>query len=104
MENKEDTMAGKTIEDRIREAEEKVKQAKARLQKLEALHNQRERKQRTRRLIQVGGVMARLGVETVEQAEALRKAVMDGSDKFKEWWIRTVGPLPVEPAEATGEK
>ncbi len=97
-------MAGKTIEDRIKEAEEKVKQARAKLQKLEALNQQKERKERTRRLIQVGGVMARLGVNTVEQAEALRKAVMDGSDKFKEWWIRTVGPLPVEPEESTGEK
>ena len=104
MEKEEEDMAGKTIEDRIKEAEEKVKQARAKLQKLEALNQQKERKERTRRLIQVGGVMARLGVNTVEQAEALRKAVMDGSDKFKEWWIRTVGPLPVEPEESTGEK
>ena len=95
-------MAGKTIEDRIKEAEDKVKTARARLQKLEALNRQRERKERTRRLIQVGGIMAHLGVETVDQAEALRKAVMDGSDKFKDWWTRTIGPLPGE--EASGEK
>ena len=95
-------MAGKTIEDRIRKAEEKVKTARARLQKLEAINRQKERKERTRRLIQVGGIMAHLGVETVDQAEALRKAVMDGSDKFKDWWMRTVGPLPGE--EAAGEK
>jgi hypothetical protein len=89
-------MAAKTIEERIKEAEEKVQQAKARLQKLEGLNRLKERKERTRRLIQVGGIMARLGVNTVEQAEALRKSVMDGSEKFKDWWTRTVGPIPGE--------
>ncbi len=98
----EEDMVGKTIDDRIREAEEKVKQAKARLQKLEAVNKQKVRRERTRRLIQVGGIMAHLGVNTVEQAEALRKEVVEGSEKFKAWWIRTVGPLPQEhPPETT---
>ncbi len=89
-------MPAKTIEERIKEAEEKVQQARARLQKLEGLNKLKERKERTRRLIQVGGIMARLGIGTVEQAEALRKSVMEGSEKFKEWWTRTVGPIPGE--------
>lgn len=89
-------MPAKTIEERIKEAEEKVQQARAKLQKLEGLNKLKERKERTRRLIQVGGIMARLGITTAEQAEALRKSVMDGSGKFKEWWTRTVGPIPGE--------
>ena len=45
--------------------------------------------------------MAHLGVNTPEQAEVLRKTVVEGSEKFKEWWTRTVGPIqPVNPTEA----
>lgn len=34
-----------------------------------------ERKDRTRRLIQIGGVLTRLGVDTLEKAQALQKEV-----------------------------
>ncbi|MDQ7850409.1 MAG: relaxasome subunit MobC [Armatimonadota bacterium] len=60
------------IEERIAEIDKRIEQLKARKQQLRARASQEERKQRTRRLIIIGGIMARLGVDTPEKAERLR--------------------------------
>lgn len=97
-------MAMKSIEEEIKAAELRVQQAKARLQRLEALRTRRERRLRTRRLIQVGTVMARLGVTTEEQAETLRKEILKRSSRLREWWTKTVGPLPASSSEEPRKK
>jgi hypothetical protein len=55
------------------EVERKIQQLQARKQTLAQAIKQQERKDRTRRLIMIGGVMARLGVDTVEKAQALQR-------------------------------
>lgn len=57
-----------TYEEKLRKIEEKEKQLKAKRRKLIAQHSQEERKARTRRLIQLGGIAEKyLGVMDSEE-------------------------------------
>lgn len=77
-------MAGKSVQERITAAEERIRQLEARKQSLCQQLRQQERRERTRRLIQIGAVMDRLGVDTLEKAQALQRQV-DGRPEVKEW-------------------
>ncbi len=68
-------LAGKSLTERMDETDERIRQLQARKQALSQQIKQQERKVRTRRLIQIGGIMARLGVDTLEKAQALQKQV-----------------------------
>ena len=81
-------MAGKSVEQRLAETEERIRQLQARKQTLSAAIRQQERKDRTRRLIQLGGILARLGVDTVEKAQALQYAVEANPEVHA--WLRQV--------------
>ena len=64
----------KTIEEQIAEQEKKKQQLEARIKQLKARQSATERKERTRRLIEVGAIVEKgLGVElkSEEQKEAL---------------------------------
>lgn len=52
----EDKMARKTDEERLQELEKKIEQAKAKKLQIERRMKEKERKERTRRLIQVGAI------------------------------------------------
>lgn len=71
----------KTDEDRLQELELKIEQIKARKQQVENKIKQKERKERTRRLIQVGAIFEKyFEVEGEEQAEQVAygmKAVVE---------------------------
>jgi len=75
-------MARRTLEERLAELTVKEKQLRAQKQALEAQARQVERKQRTRTLIQVGGILATLGVTTVEEAQHLQAY----SQAHESWW------------------
>ncbi len=77
-------MAGKSLEQRIADAEERIRQLQARKQGLEQRLKEQERKARTRRLIQIGGIMVRLGVDTLEKAQALQREV-ERRPEVKAW-------------------
>lgn len=49
-------MARKTDEERLKELEEKIEQAKAKKQQIKSRLSQKARKERTRRLIQIGAI------------------------------------------------
>lgn len=66
-------MGSRPVEQRMAEVDRKIQQLQARKQTLAQAIKQQERKDRTRRLIMIGGVMARLGVDTVEKAQALQR-------------------------------
>lgn len=68
-------LAGKSLTERMSETEERIRQLQARRQVLSQQIKQQERKERTRRLIQIGGIMARVGVDTLEKAQVLQKEV-----------------------------
>lgn len=83
-------MGGKSIEERIKEAEERAKQARAKVKALENIARKKDRKDRTRRLIQVGAILSTVGIDTPEKAERLKVSVEGGSEKFKGWLTRTL--------------
>lgn len=84
-------MAGKSLEQRVAEAEERIRQLHARKQVIDQQLRQRERKQRTRRLIQVGAVLANMGVDTLEKAQALQREV-ERRPEVREWLERVTAP------------
>ena len=75
-------MARKTVSERLSELDEHIQQLRAQKQALEAQAKQAERKQRTRTLIQVGGILATLGVSTVEEAQQLQAY----ANTHESWW------------------
>lgn len=68
-------MPGKSIEQRIGDTETRIRQLEAQKRLLAQHQKDQERKERTRRLIQIGGIMARLGVDIVEKAQAFQRQV-----------------------------
>lgn len=65
-------MARKSEKERLLEVEQKIEQLRAQKQQLETRVKEKERKERTRRLIQIGAVFEKWwDVQTPEEAEAL---------------------------------
>lgn len=75
-------MGRRSLEERLADLERQENQLVARRQALEKRLKEQARRQRTRTLIQVGGVLARLGVTSVEEAEVLRQY----AETHREWW------------------
>jgi len=75
-------MARRTLTERIAELDTKAQQLRAQKQALEAQAKQAERRQRTRTLIQVGGILATMGVTTIEEAQQLQAY----SQTHESWW------------------
>ncbi len=86
-------MSGKPLNQRIADAEEQIRQLQARKQALAQQLRQQERKERTRRLIQIGGIMARLGVDTLEKAQALQREV-ERRPKVRDWLHQVLSQKP----------
>jgi len=94
-------MPGKLLNQRVAEVEEQIRQLQARKQALAQQLRQQERKERTRRLIQIGGIMARLGVDTLEKAQAFQRAV-ECRPRVRGWLdqVVTTGHRNVDDAQA----
>jgi transposase len=78
------SMAGKSLDQRLADTDERIRRLQARKQTLAQAIRQQERKDRTRRLIQIGGIMAKLGVDTVEKAQALQHEV-ETKKELRDW-------------------
>lgn len=89
-------MAGKSLEERVADTEERIRQLQARKQLLAQQVKQQERKARTRRLIQIGGIMAKLGVDTVEKAQELLREAERRTEV--QVWLRKVTERAVHQA------
>lgn len=81
-------MGGKSLTQRLAETEQKIQQFEAQRQLIERQLRQQERKDRTRRLIQIGGIMAKLGVDTLEKAQALQREIEHRREAQD--WLRKV--------------
>ena len=82
-------MARKTDGERLLELEKKMEQLKARKQQVESRLKEKERKERTRRLIQVGAIFEKyFDIEDVDQAEKIAFALGDFVKKNKEQIFR----------------
>ena len=80
-------MARKTDEERLKELEKKIEQIKVQKQQVESRLKEKERKERTRRLIQVGAIFEKyFDIADVDQAEkiafALKKYVENNKEKI----------------------
>ena len=80
-------MARKTDEERLKELEKKIEQIKVQKQQVESRLKEKERKERTRRLIQVGAIFEKyFDIADVDQAEkiafALKKHVENNKEKI----------------------
>ncbi|HWI51069.1 MAG TPA: conjugal transfer protein TraD [Symbiobacteriaceae bacterium] len=84
-------MAGKSLEQRVNDADVRIRQLEARKRLLSQQLKQQERKERTRRLIQIGGIMARLGIDSLEKAHALQR-VVEAQPEIQTW-LRKVAAL-----------
>lgn len=78
-------MAGKSIEERLQELEKRKKQIIAQEQALKSRLKEIERKERTRRLIQIGALMDKAGMKTKEQADAFYEALQN-DENIKKWF------------------
>lgn len=81
--------AKKSPEDRLNELDERIRQLQARKQKLSSQVKQKERKERTRRLIQIGAIFEKYfeleGVEEAEQiAQELSALGKERAKKYRE--------------------
>ncbi len=77
-------MAGKSIEERIDDLEKRKKQIEAQQQQLLARKKEKERKERTHRLVQIGAIMDSMGINTVEYADKLKNHYLE-NEKFKRY-------------------
>jgi predicted aconitase len=69
-------MARKTEEERLKEIQEKMEQLRVKEQQLKAKVSQKERKERTRRLIQIGAVFEKwFELASIEEAEEVAQAL-----------------------------
>lgn len=86
-------MAGKSIEQRMADTEVRIRQLEAQKQRLAQQFKQQERKERTRRLIQIGAIMAHLGVDSIEKAQALQKQV-ESRPEIQAWLQKITASAP----------
>jgi len=88
-------MAGKSLEQRMSDTETRIRQLEARKRVLSEQLKRQERKDRTRRLIQIGGIMARLGIDSVEKAQALER-VVEGQPDARAWLKKVAAQVAPE--------
>lgn len=75
-------MSKPNAEERLIELDQKIEQLKARKQKLRAQLSQKERKERTRRLIQIGAIFEKyFSLQSVEEAETVAKRLHELADQ-----------------------
>lgn len=70
--------------EKIDKIEQKINQLKAQKQAILAREKEKERKARTRRLIQIGAIIENMGIDNVELANKL-KSYFENNDKSKAW-------------------
>jgi len=77
-------MTIKNEEQKIEKLAEKIKKLEIQKKQLEAITKEKSRKERTRRLIQIGAIMDSMGIDNIDTAERL-KTYFINTPKSKEW-------------------
>lgn len=70
--------------ERISKLDEKIKQLQAQKSSLLAKEKDKERKARTRRLIQIGAIFDSIGIDTLDKANSFKNE-FDNDEKCKNW-------------------
>lgn len=84
----------KPVDERIAEIEEKQKQLEAQKKTLIAQAKDKERKDRTRRLIQIGAIFDSMGINTVEQADKLKMCCIGDEMLWKSFILAACAKWP----------
>jgi hypothetical protein len=72
------------MEERLSGVEVRIRQLQARKQALAQQVKQQQRRERTRTLIQIGAILAKLGVDSLEKAQALQKEIQERAE-VQDW-------------------
>jgi len=88
-------MARRSPEERLAALNQKLAQLESRKHALETQTQEKERKARTRMLIQMGGIMVKLGMDSLDKVQALQRQV----EVHPDWWARLTQSAP-EPENA----
>ena len=70
--------------EKINKLDEKIKQLQAQKNSLIAREKEKERKARTRRLIQIGAIFDSIGIDTLDKANSFKNE-FDNDEKCKNW-------------------
>ena len=70
--------------EKISKLDEKIKQLQAQKNSLLAKEKEKERKARTRRLIQIGAIFDSIGIDTLDKANSFKNE-FDNDEKCKNW-------------------
>jgi hypothetical protein len=70
--------------EKVNKLDEKINQLKAQKQAILSREKEKERKARTRRLIQIGAIVESMGINSVELADSF-KSQFENNEKSKEW-------------------
>ena len=95
-------MARNTTDERIANLQKKIDQLEARKQGLEARAKEQARKKRIRELIQIGGIMVSVGVDSVPKAQRLLETIKH-SPRMQAWIQRIVDVPEEQPTETLQE-
>lgn len=71
--------------EKLTKIDEKIKQLQAQKNSILSREKEKERKARTRRLIQIGAIMDNIGIDTIEKAK-LFKEEFEKNTAFKNWF------------------
>ncbi|HYF81391.1 MAG TPA: conjugal transfer protein TraD [Symbiobacteriaceae bacterium] len=97
-------MAGKSLEQRMADTETRIRQLEAQKRLLAQQVKAQARRERTRQLIQIGGILARLGFDTVEKVQVLQR-VVEERPEVQAWfrdvanWIKTTSPVEADSSD-----
>ncbi len=69
---------------KLNDIDEKIKQLKAQKQAILAKEKEKERKARTKRLIEIGSIFDSMGIDTIDLANEFKNH-FSNSEKSKEW-------------------
>ena len=71
-------------EQKIKKLAEKIKKLEVQKKQLEAITKEKSRKERTRRLIQIGAIIDSMGIDNIVTAERFKNYFIN-TPKSKEW-------------------
>lgn len=86
------------IEKQIEEQQEKIKKLKAKKNKILAREKEKERKARTRNLIQIGAIISNMKIDTPEKAEKLLNEYQN-NEKCKNWIDKIISSETVKKSD-----
>lgn len=84
--------------EKLNKLEEKIKQLQAQKNKILAREKEKERKARTRNLIQIGAIISNLKIDTPEKAEKLLNEYQN-NEKCKNWIDKIISSETVKKSD-----